>query len=434
MPPLSEDQLKKLKEDVLVEKMGWLCDELGDPGRYFPELKSKRVLNATDTQLIKTKPTDREKIEEFVTLISKRRGAHGQHGLDVFVEALMKQRVHAHVARTLLRAFNKKKAEAEKASTREWLVVVQKCIYSTCMIQNALFPTAVSAGGRQDQPASSTPTPVNVSPVPVRASPASSQPVETHHDVHPEFGRLPPPPPPSSTTTAAHNHAQPNSEDDHPQFGVRPPPPPQSSSVGLVAAEQEVASLNSRHSYGLEDSHSQHSDELGAQSIPQSAASMSTDGSTGDFATAATHSSIATSTDSQSNYSSLADDADLKSLTRDCERLKAENKQLKQDLLSAHQYMQSIANENQKLKEQLAQHRPTKLPFSSAPPPYYGPGSAVSYNSLTPAGGYYRTRNSSPSPGSSVERDCATVRQAHSSGSLSSHSSRGSYNHSESQV
>ena len=116
MSSLTVEQLNRLKESVLLEKMSYLCEELGDPGRYFPELRSKNVLNTVDTQLIKTKPTDREKTEEFVALISKRRSSHGQHGLDVFVEALKKQRVHAHVARSLLRALNKKKAEAEKNS------------------------------------------------------------------------------------------------------------------------------------------------------------------------------------------------------------------------------------------------------------------------------------------------------------------------------
>ena len=116
MTSLTVEQLNRLKESVLLEKIGYLCEELGDPGRYFPELRAKNVLNTTDTQFIKTKPTDREKTEEFVTMISKRRSSHGQHGLDVFVEALKKQRVHAHVARTLLRALNKKKAEEERTS------------------------------------------------------------------------------------------------------------------------------------------------------------------------------------------------------------------------------------------------------------------------------------------------------------------------------
>lgn len=114
MSTLTDEQLNHLKKTVLLEKIGYLCEELGDPGRYFPELRAKNVLSTVDTQLIKSKPTDNEKTDEFVTLISKRQSSQGQHGLDVFVEALKKQRVHAHVARTLLRAFNKKKAEAER--------------------------------------------------------------------------------------------------------------------------------------------------------------------------------------------------------------------------------------------------------------------------------------------------------------------------------
>ena len=116
MSTLTVEQLNSLKESVLLEKISYLCEELGDPGRYFPELRAKNVLSVVDTQLIKSKPTDQEKTSEFVTLISRRRSSHGQHGLDVFVEALKKQRVHAHVARTLLRALNKKKAEAERTS------------------------------------------------------------------------------------------------------------------------------------------------------------------------------------------------------------------------------------------------------------------------------------------------------------------------------
>ena len=92
-------------------------------GDTFPNYAPRNVLNTVDTQLIKTKPTDREKTEEFVTLISKRRSSHGLHGLDVFVEALKKQRVHAHVARTLLRALNKKKAEEERTSK----IIYRKC-------------------------------------------------------------------------------------------------------------------------------------------------------------------------------------------------------------------------------------------------------------------------------------------------------------------
>ena len=118
MNSLSAEQLKDLKRSVLLDKLAYLCEELGDPGRYFPELRSKHVLDVTDTDVIKSKPTDRAKTEEFVSIISKRSGNNGQHGLDVLVDALKKQRVHAHVGRTLIRALNKKKAE--RTSTSEF--------------------------------------------------------------------------------------------------------------------------------------------------------------------------------------------------------------------------------------------------------------------------------------------------------------------------
>ena len=116
---LSEDQIRKLKEAVLIEKIAYLCDDVGDPGRYFPELRSKSILGTMDTDSIRSKTSDREKMEEFVNLISKRRDINGRHAFDVFVDALQSQRVHAHVARTLLRAFKKKKAEAQRTTTRK---------------------------------------------------------------------------------------------------------------------------------------------------------------------------------------------------------------------------------------------------------------------------------------------------------------------------
>ena len=129
---MSGEHLNRLKASVLLEKIGFLCEELGDPGRYFPELRSKNVLDTGDAQLIKSKATDREKTEEFVTLISKRRSAQGQHGFDVFVEALKKQRVHAHVARALQRALNKMKAEEDKSGEFESTGLVLLCGLSIC--------------------------------------------------------------------------------------------------------------------------------------------------------------------------------------------------------------------------------------------------------------------------------------------------------------
>ena len=140
MSSLSSEQLKELKRSVLLDKLAYLCEELGDPGRYFPELRSKHVLDVTDTDVIKSKLTEREKTTEFVTIVSKRSASNGQHGLDVLVEALRKQRVHAHVARTLTRAVNKKKAEAERSCARKCRGnkindVPSRSMYNTVQVQ-----------------------------------------------------------------------------------------------------------------------------------------------------------------------------------------------------------------------------------------------------------------------------------------------------------
>ena len=116
MSSLSEEKLWRLKESVLEEKIDWLCGELGDPARYYPELRAKRVLTLDDTQKIQAQVTDRQKVLDFVTVVSKRRSAHGEHGFDVLVDALKKGHVHAHVARNLTRALTRKTAEEEGQS------------------------------------------------------------------------------------------------------------------------------------------------------------------------------------------------------------------------------------------------------------------------------------------------------------------------------
>lgn len=45
MAKLNERELKILKTEVFLEQLGYLSDELGDPGRYFPFLKSKVKLS-----------------------------------------------------------------------------------------------------------------------------------------------------------------------------------------------------------------------------------------------------------------------------------------------------------------------------------------------------------------------------------------------------
>ena len=112
---LSAEELKRVKRDVLKDQLRYLCEELGDPGRYFPCLKSKDLLSQVESETIRSKTTTQEKVEEFVRVIGDRRESKkGEPVFDVFVEDLKRQKVQAHIARALQRTFARKKAEKER--------------------------------------------------------------------------------------------------------------------------------------------------------------------------------------------------------------------------------------------------------------------------------------------------------------------------------
>lgn len=102
---------KVLKKQVLEEQMGFLCEELGDPKRYFPYLRSKGALDSSDCQSIRAQTTFKEQVEEMVSLLKGRQSRKGEHAFDVLVEALKQQRVQAHIARSLQKALAKAKED-----------------------------------------------------------------------------------------------------------------------------------------------------------------------------------------------------------------------------------------------------------------------------------------------------------------------------------
>ena len=109
--PVLEEGMMGLKDKVLEKQIEFLCEELGDPGRYFPQLKSKGILNVSDCELIRSRVTCREKIQELVGLVKGRRSNKGEHSFDILVDALKKQRVQAHIARGLQKALAKAKED-----------------------------------------------------------------------------------------------------------------------------------------------------------------------------------------------------------------------------------------------------------------------------------------------------------------------------------
>jgi len=91
--------------------MDFLCEELGDPGRYFPYLRSKGMLDPQDCQTIRSKAAFKDQVQELIEILKARESNKGEHAFDVLVDALKKQRVQAHIGRTLQKALAKVKED-----------------------------------------------------------------------------------------------------------------------------------------------------------------------------------------------------------------------------------------------------------------------------------------------------------------------------------
>lgn len=96
---------------VLLSEQKYLEKEIKDPGRYFPALIEKRVLNQAQCSDIRKQPNQ---LQKFLELLSV-----DQRGYGVFVQALRDQRVHAHVARYL----KEKVLELDKLSNQGSLLI-----------------------------------------------------------------------------------------------------------------------------------------------------------------------------------------------------------------------------------------------------------------------------------------------------------------------
>ena len=283
-------------------------------------------------------------------------------------------------------------------------------------------------------------------------------------DFHPEHGALPPSPPP--TSTQEDNTPREPDGNVHPSYGVLPSdPPPTSTNRNEVSPEQEASTMhtgplppfppgtgppNGHHTpagYPPSTSHSQCSDnELGPQSMAHSTettmSSFSLDDGLNSYSTGDAPS---TTTSTGSSYPSLASKdhvatAELDTLRKEFENLKYEKKQLEIKYDEAMHLVRTLQGENRRLQEQISQFqqpRPSNLHFH---PTMVGGGQYSYYTSpasgsLTPPRMPHTTRNLSPGPGPcSMGEKPSSLHSAHSSGSINSFSSRGSYNPSESQV
>ena len=61
---MPQSDMNELKAKVLIGRIAYLSEELGDPARYFPALRAKGVLYPDDCDKIKAKVTASEKVSE----------------------------------------------------------------------------------------------------------------------------------------------------------------------------------------------------------------------------------------------------------------------------------------------------------------------------------------------------------------------------------
>lgn len=105
----------KVKAVVLLSEQHYLEEHIRCPLKYFPLLTRKGVLSAAQCSDIKQQQYQVQRFVELLTL--------SEIGYDVFLQALKRQRVNAHVANYL----RKKVIEFDRLSNQGWCVVGRVC-------------------------------------------------------------------------------------------------------------------------------------------------------------------------------------------------------------------------------------------------------------------------------------------------------------------
>lgn len=104
---LSEEEVSRIfhsiKLEVLEEKRDSLTRSL-DAEKYLAHLRSKRILDRDDEQVIKSKVTGREKAETLLDMLAK----GDPIAFDELCEALLKNKTQIHLLQMLLDSFEEK--------------------------------------------------------------------------------------------------------------------------------------------------------------------------------------------------------------------------------------------------------------------------------------------------------------------------------------
>jgi hypothetical protein len=221
---LPDKEMNELKGKVLIGRVDYLSDELGDPARYFPALRAKGVLFPEDCDRIKAKVTASEKVYEMIELIHTRHSEKDGHAMDVLMEALRKQRVQAHIARELQRALARAKDQRRGEGSASPLAV-------------SPHPVPAATPPQRQSSLTSVTTPMSLLATPATSTGNSLASPQLAFDMHPEFGALPPGRPAKTGPSAPANQSP---ADVDPVFGMRPGTPPRRQ--GIFRPTQERAS------------------------------------------------------------------------------------------------------------------------------------------------------------------------------------------------
>ena len=109
---LSETKVKQLKKQVLETQVQAFCEDMGNPERYFPQLRSAGVLDKDDCEVIRHEVTTKRKVEKFVDILCEgRQGRDGTPAFDVLVDVLNREGVHSSVARGMQKSLARAKEE-----------------------------------------------------------------------------------------------------------------------------------------------------------------------------------------------------------------------------------------------------------------------------------------------------------------------------------
>lgn len=115
-PELTDAKVRELKKQAILDQVELLSNDLGNPERYFPQLRSAGLLDRFDCETIRHQVTGREKVVKFVDIITEGRGGEdATPPFDLFVDILNQEGVHTSVARGLQRAL----ARAKQRAVRE---------------------------------------------------------------------------------------------------------------------------------------------------------------------------------------------------------------------------------------------------------------------------------------------------------------------------